>query len=321
MRKYLIPTAIVGGVLLFVLLSFQFYWCRLTEVTNGPILEFAPSPSPDGRWLAFAALSAAPVESNELWVQSTSLFTQVPRRLVSGSSYDGGVSWSPNSNQISYIERVKSTLGTTENQVFLFNLESGQKSQLTFGHGLGIGDVTSWSVKNEIAFLMGNSICTISPNGGGIHIVGNLDAHNPRITPDTLAWSPNGERIAFSGHAIGEGDEEETSLWILDVKSGGVLHLTSGKWDKWPTWTSNETIIFSEAKFVGKPWSLSRLNTQTGKIEQLKTDAVYATPAYSAKNGDLYVARGKQFDVSGNDFNIFRGFHIFRIHTRWVSFW
>jgi Tol biopolymer transport system component len=234
--------------------------------------------------------------------------------------FHGGVSWSPTSDWISYTEWTSGTSsGIVENQVFRLNATTHQKVQLTKGHGLQIGESTSWNIRDEIAFTMANNICVVSSSGGQIRIIGNLAGKGLLESPETLAWSPDGTQIIFSAHADADATPDSASLWILDVQSGRVNRLTNGEEDKWATWASNDTVIFSRAKSAEKPWVLSRINIHTLKVETLKDDMVYVSPSYSQRSGEIYSACSHKIDVDGRDFNFFRGFHIFRTRTPWFS--
>ncbi len=60
------------------------------------------------------------------------------------------------------------------------------------------------------------------------------------------AWSPDGRYIAFASNRDSKGDVLETSIYVLDVKTGHTKRLTNAPnaTDGAPTWKDGHTIIF-----------------------------------------------------------------------------
>jgi Tol biopolymer transport system component len=320
MRARSLSHAALGtGGFLLAILCICYYSRGFVSLTDGQVGEVEPHPSPNGKMLAYTSFSQASSGLGELWVQSLDKSASSPRLVVSAKDFHGGASWSPDSNWISYTGWTEGdTPGTNENQVFRVNVETGEKQQLTHGHGLRIQESTSWSTRGDVAFVSGDSICVLSSAGGDVRVLSSLAGQGLRLAPESLAWSPDGNRIAFSAHAYNNVDSDQTSIWLLDSSTGMASKLTDGRWDKWPTWLDENTIAFSATRSDRMHWMLSKVNIKTGSVVQLRADAIYVTPDYSTRTEELYVARGLGFQGSGQDFNLFRGFHIFRSRTGWA---
>ena len=237
------------------------------QVTRGRIGEIDPSPSPDGKWLAFRFFSDSFKEKGELRLASRE---GSARNLVPGDRFEGGVSWSPDGDWISYTERVPSpSPNAIQIQLFKLNPQTGRRVQLTSGHRLAVGEWTSWSRNGEIAFVCADhKICVIGAAGGPLRIAGDAHTADPQITPQQLAWSPDGSRIAFSVEMVGN-SHGSAPLWLLDARSGAISRLTEGAWDGWPTWIDNESLVFSRANSQSDLWHLARLNLPRREVLHL----------------------------------------------------
>ncbi|MDR3713978.1 MAG: hypothetical protein P4L51_14240 [Puia sp.] len=302
-------------------LGLWWHFLALSQATDYSIGEIDPCPSPDGRWLVFRSYTAAAPESGELWIRSALDLSQAPRQLITSSKFHGGVSWSPDSHWFSYTEWTDGVLaGTVESQVFRMNPKTGEKVQLTHGHGQEIKEGTSWSKNNQIAFICGSEICAISPAGGPVNTLSRLAKQNLQITPEEIAWSPDGQRIAFSDQIESENDELR-SLWLLNINTGRSDRLTTGPWDSFPVWIDNETVVFCHRPQTQNTLVLSSVDTTSRRVSRIRSDAVYFSSGYASNAGVLYVSRGHRFDWNEKDSNPFRGFHVFRLRSRTPLFW
>jgi Tol biopolymer transport system component len=302
-------------------LGIWWHFLTLSRVTNYSIGEIDPSPSPDGQWLIFRSYTASAPESGELWIRSASDPLEAPRQLISGPKFNGGVSWSPDGRWFSYTEWTDGeTAGTVESHVFRMNPRTGQKIQLTHGHGQQIREGTSWNKNNQIAFICGSEICTLPAEGGSAHKLSSLVDENVQIAPEELAWSPDGQRMVFSGRLTSD-NEEHSSIWLLNMTTGKAERLTNGPWDGWPVWIEDDTVVFCHRPESQNTLVLSRVSATSRRVSRVRSDAIYFSPGYAAQTGDFFVARSNRFDWSEKDSNPFRGFHIFRLNSRALLFW
>jgi len=69
------------------------------------------------------------------------------------------------------------------------------------------------------------------------------------------AFSPDGSRVAFVSNRDTEGDVRETSIYVMDLKSGGIERVTNAlkATDGGPAWLDNKTIIFHSNRDPKKP--------------------------------------------------------------------
>jgi len=98
----------------------------------------------------------------------------------------------------------------------------------------------------------GKHIAFVRNNGGNYDIwMQDVDGSNLLQLSDTQygefepAWSPDGTRVAFASNRDSKGEVRETSIYVVDVKSGRVTRLTNGSVsDGAPAWKDDHTIIF-----------------------------------------------------------------------------
>jgi len=98
----------------------------------------------------------------------------------------------------------------------------------------------------------GKRIAFVRNNGGNYDIwMQDVDGSDLVQLSDTKygefepAWSPDGTRIAFASNRDSKGEVRETSIYVVDVKSGRVTRLTNALVsDGAPAWKDNHTIIF-----------------------------------------------------------------------------
>ena len=69
------------------------------------------------------------------------------------------------------------------------------------------------------------------------------------------AFSPDGSKIAFISNRDAKGEVLETSIYVMDLKSGKVERVTNAlvATDGGPTWIDNKTILFHSNRDPKKP--------------------------------------------------------------------
>jgi Tol biopolymer transport system component len=134
----------------------------------------------------------------------------------------------------------------------------------------------------RIAFLRGSgAIATIGMDGQGL---ANLDIS---IAAGTLAWSPDGARLAFSGLNI----NGNVDIYVVDA-NGSNLHRLTGNpsVDEWPSWSPDGlTIVYdnigarpADGDGFSSTSELYTVPASGGRTTRLTTDEVDdAMPAYS----------------------------------------
>jgi Tol biopolymer transport system component len=223
--------------------------------------------SPDGRWLAFDGPDAA------LWVMNAEMEI---RRLAS-ADYRGWV-WSPTEAQLAMILNSKLTVvdastgrkidlgdvvgdvtsapvwspdgtrilfGARGGSLYSVDVQSGERSMLVRlpGENLDSMDEIEWSPDGAQIAVMND----LEPGGGRLYVM-NADGSGVRVLlddyePGRLAWSPDGESIAYVTY--GDGAE---GVWTISPAEGLPFAVAASTGISDPVWSPDGSRI----AFVGR---------------------------------------------------------------------
>lgn len=127
--------------------------------------------------------------------------------------------------------------------------------------------------KAELTMIPNAMDGAVSPDGKHIAFVRNtggnyelwmqdVDGSNLVQLSDTQygefepAWSPDGTHIAFASNRDSKGEVRETSIYVVELKSGHVTRLTNARAsDGAPAWKDDHTIIFHSNRDPKAPQS------------------------------------------------------------------
>lgn len=97
----------------------------ITDITQDSIQTFYPSPSPDGRFIAFgASISETDQEQWDIFVMDVDGGNI--RQLTTHPAYEGWPEWSPDGKQLVFSRLIDGNL-----EIFVLDLEDGKEMQLT----------------------------------------------------------------------------------------------------------------------------------------------------------------------------------------------
>ena len=95
---------------------------QAVQVFKGPVGEFGPLCSPDGRWLAFEYFTSKNIGDTEIWIMSNSGKAGDVSALLNQKTLEyGEIAWSPDSASLSFIGNRPVNSGAMTEQVFSVN--------------------------------------------------------------------------------------------------------------------------------------------------------------------------------------------------------
>ena len=215
---------------------------ELTRLTNHDVHDSQPVWSPDGRRIAFIAdRDTDPLyvpENKELYVMNAD-GTDVTR-LTNHDADDRGHSWSPDSRRIAFSSNPDGNA-----DIYVANADGSGTTRLT--HHAASDWQPTWSPDgrrvafastrdgDERWFPPNAEIYAINADGSGLtRLTGN-----DRVAREP-AWSPDGQRIAFSssrGHA-------HSSIYVMNADGSDMTPLIRGYG---PVWSPDgRRIVFTD---------------------------------------------------------------------------
>jgi dipeptidyl aminopeptidase/acylaminoacyl peptidase len=302
---------------------------QLTATPNDD--EWAPAWSPDGRWLAFLADRGGDDAEAQVWVMPARGGEARALTTVAQGVID--FAWSPDSRRLALIiadavrpagtpkpknpppivtERfhfkrdVDGYLGAQRSHLYLFEIATGQLTQLTSGER--DESVPSWSPDGrQIAFLTQRGEEANRTGQLWLHLIepGAGAAERPLAalqgtfgdTPAGLRpqWSPDGRRIAYL-----QGGEARwiyyapLQLALIDVASGAVtLPAPIDRWFSQMRWTPDGKSVLALVE-QSRVVNLSRVNLGSGEVTPL-------TPARRYDAGFAVSPQGRIVVLGGNE--------------------
>lgn len=159
--------------------------------------------SPSGKEIAYIRMpdSNIPFTIGELWVMGGD--GENPALLGNADAGHGyRPAWSPNGQEIAFVVREQNNAGTDSSE-----------SEADY-------DATKLISNIYIANLSDKSISSVTNFDGAL--------------TESPSWSPDGEYLAFSTTASGNGMD----VWVLDVKNNTLAQVTHGANTRYPTWLS-----------------------------------------------------------------------------------
>ena len=180
-----------------------------TQLTRGDFDCGHPTPSPDGRWLAYIADEADDRDANmSTDVYILDLTTSDTRRLTDGAHRVSHLSWSPASDRLACFAEPKVAAHSAYNVgLRVINLATGAVSDALAGTDLSAevglyGDVPGPGLSAPIWSAGGQDITLLSQRGGGVDVL-TVDTRSGEVRPiiegaghiARIALSPDGGRL------------------------------------------------------------------------------------------------------------------------------
>ncbi len=299
------------------------------QFTSGIGRDSNPRWSPDGKHVLFLSDRAALSQENEekgktqLWVMPS--FGGEARSLT---RVEGGVQnpeWAPDGKSILFFSKVfmgekaegsdamiirrvdykwdgRGVFDGERTHLFAVSFEDGKVSQLTDGHY----DVLSaaWSPDGrDIAFVTDMDPPTDIMRAHyfqKIYTV-SIDEVEPSLVwkgekwdvgrVNSLAWSPDGRYLAFSGNVIGDLDEDiykNNCVWVIPIEGGRPINLTESldrsirTWTMGLIWSQDSKKIYFTVPNKGST-NIYKVDVDTKNIESV-TDEKFSVSRFSIED-------------------------------------
>ena len=220
------------------------------RLTNSHLVDWDPSWSPDGRYIAFAG-NGRPgdwgARGGDLEIYVIDADGTNPRRFTNNLRQDTHPAWSPDGKSIAYT----STIDRNQ-EIYVMSTDGVNQRRLTNSGNVHIHNWNpSWSPDTErIAF-------TSNRDGNQEIYVMNADGRNQRRLTDSgnihihnwePAWSPDGRRIAFASNRDGN-----SKIYVMNADGRNQRNCTKDIHGDDPSWSPDgKRIVFVSEKAGNK---------------------------------------------------------------------
>lgn len=184
--------------------------------------DYAPAVSPDGKQIAF---TRAENGSQNIWIADRDGQNARPLTSIVGDAI--GPTWSPDSRQIAYSQRLR---GEDDYSLFIMNADGTERRKLPIPLN-GIGGSSDWSPDGSwLAFYAGTAndhdIYLAAIDGSSYY---RLTAEGDNLGP---SFSPDGSWLVFTSTMDGDND-----LYIMRLDGSDLTPLTINDSADWqPYW-------------------------------------------------------------------------------------
>ncbi len=288
---------------------------QAVQIFKGPVGEFGPLCSPDGRWLAFEYFTSKNIGDTEIWIMSNSSKAGDVTALLNQKTLEyGEIAWSPDSASLSFIgNRPVNSRAMTE-QVFSVNVQTREVKQLThLPEFTALGAGTSWSKTGQIAFVMNDDIYVVSESGGNTAKLVNIHSLLAGVTPYFPLWSPDASRLAFVGRKR-ENTKMRQDLYVIEIGTGKLSKIFEAVGDDSPFWFDDRYLLSSheDGKYKYSIWLVPILK---GNPKELTHGFYDGTPSVDPSKSNLFFSRSENIREASLD-SPARGFHLWKQKLR-----
>jgi len=178
--------------------------------------------------------------------------------------------------RIDYKQDGRGYLGDTRRQIFLVNVGSGERRQLTnslFDHGFPEWSPDGKIIAAQVSYRNGmcSRLALVSVASGESREIGGEEG-----VTSTWAWSPTGDRIALSGDTT---NTWQTDFFLYELQSGELQRLTDDlpclpiggapgvSAPMQPVWLDDHRILFAGAQSGATGFYV--LDVTTGRLETI----------------------------------------------------
>src|SRR5262245_52473887 len=236
------------------------------------------------RWMSGAGLSLVFLVASSAIAQTpaTPNFITDPLRITSKQKFDiqpltveklymtravGDTSWSPDDKQVAFVSNMSG-----RNNIWVVPSQGGWPVQLTVSNQRQVS--VAWSPKGRwIAYNSdydGNEqwdLFLVSPSNGQVVNLTN----SPAVSEEGPAWSPDGEKLAYS---VKPKQSPNYELEVMEILTKKVTHLTSNSPARLnnvvPIWSRDgKWIVFTQVDAAGKDSNIFIVGANGGRATNL----------------------------------------------------
>ncbi len=277
---------------------------QAVQVTTHPGEDFASSLSVDGKLMVFVSDRSGNLD---LWLKRRGQGIQPPdEQLTFHSAEDNSPKVSPKGDRVVFISHRSDPKG----DIYVMDLDAGGQPdpEKQAGTRLTQADFPEedpeWS--HDEGSIYFTSINPKSRNHGVFKI--DLKTRSKTLVVDNAvnpAISPNGKYLAFVT------EEGNRDLWVLDLKDGSRVQMTSGLTiEVSPTWSEKGDRIFftryqDDTNFDGELsindnpsiWKVAFIAGKPGTFRQLTDSSTYDLFPQGSANGKLILTSNRQAGI------------------------
>jgi Tol biopolymer transport system component len=201
----------------------------LTRLTEYLGRDYGPAWSPDGQKIAFTSERDG---NAEIYVMNAD--GSVQTRLTNRAGEDKSPEWSPDGGKILFTSYQNNKFA-----IYVMNPDGSGLARLTNSSGWDFGP--AWSPNGQkIAFVStrdgNNEIYVMNADGSAqTNLTNHPGLDGPISRPEEdLAWSPDGQRIAFVSLSLRDGSSQ---LYVMNADGSARTLLTTNSWGgRQPRW-------------------------------------------------------------------------------------
>jgi Tol biopolymer transport system component len=265
---------------------------RYLQVTFTRGAELAPRSSPKGDLLAFEYFHPEQPNTPQIWIMNREQGFRSARPLVDNDNYNSWPSWSPDGEWISFMSHDMRKGVNLTSQIYKVRIADGTIVQLThFPQGTVLGDSTSWSRDDRIAFEYDDDIYVVHSSGQNPEKLIDLKATLSESGLWGIEWSPDGSRLAFRGTLPGR-PNGAGRIWVADSGSTHAVPVTYSDTDENPFWLDNRHLLFEHWEKTGEV-RICVVSLSASKVTFLTDGHIDLNPSTDPKTCAIFLARGE----------------------------
>jgi Tol biopolymer transport system component len=238
-----------------------------TRLTSTDDLELDPVWSPDGRQIAFAAVTSSDSEDDPSEIFAMNADGSHRRQLTRMGDWAFAPAWSPDGKRLAF-----TVMPSEDDEPLIYRIDADGRNLTR----LGKGAMPSWSPNGSKLLYTGHEVLKSESSTIEVLRLCVMDAADGKNTrrltdQDAMmgAWSPDGKRIAYIAASV----SEQGDLFVMNADGSRRRQLTRTKDSELgPQWSADGRRIFF-TRFPGQELELHRVEISLDRAEIYVMDA------------------------------------------------